>query len=199
MKAKTFTLFGALMLLGACSSTSGTGADGKPDDMAGGQSGTDGAGSYYCDLTEHTSAELALDEPLGSQGTCTAENATAQLAAIGAFDCGELGTLELSVGAATGAQRLTGLSYSDTGEAGPGVPCNSLGVDAPLQLTTTGSSVVLDATSFVVGHLCTNVEIEAEGEGGVHWRLFAGISEPAGLVVSVGEGSSILCDPVPKP
>lgn len=202
MKAKHFTLFGALILLGACSSSSsGSSGDGEPEDVAGGQSGTDGAGSYYCDLEPHTSADIPLDQSIPSFMSCTAEDAVGLLSTAQAFDCGELGEVELSVGTATAAHQLTGKLYSDTGDPGPGTDCYSLEVDVPVHVAAQDGGVSFDASGFIVGHLCSDYELEgaATDSAGKSWRFRAFVAPgSASLTVSVDEEQSVFCSALPQ-
>jgi hypothetical protein len=199
MKTSALNILAAMLLLGACSSGSGSeqSPGGESKEMAGGQSGTDGAGSYSCNLEHHTETDIPLDQSIHSFQPCSAEIAVSRLPSAAGFDCGALGEFNLSVGAATAARELTGVMYNDTGDPGPGAPCYSLAVDVPIHITSTERNVPLDAPGFVVGHLCDDFLIQTDSDDAGQQQRFVIFPRTSGadlLVWADGQGW-VRCDP----
>jgi hypothetical protein len=174
-----FQIFSACGFLVAACSTGGGGGDGtanesgrpiadpKPDEIAGGQSGTDGAGSYYCDLKDATTMAAPVDE-VPMFATCAPAEALSSLKASVSteqgspqtFDCGSFGRFEVQVDDAIGAEVHTGLSYSDTGERGEGTPCVTLSVNAPIHVVSLDDTESFEATRVETDHLCWTITFE---------------------------------------
>lgn len=157
MKAASLITVVASLLVGACSSS-----DDRGDDrVAGGQSGTDSSGAYDCDIENATSEDIALDEVFNpSWGRCTALDSVAIQQPVTTFDCGELGPLSLSVGEPTAAQRLTGVTYNDTGDPGPGADCYALRVEAPVHIASPDGGISFDGASYTLRYSCGWLELD---------------------------------------
>ena len=151
MTTKVMPSLAYLLLLGACSTS-------------GGQSGTDGAGSYYCHIKDTTGTPVSLDHSIDSFSGCTALGAVTALQHATTFDCGSLGELELAVGEATAAHELSGLVYNDTGCPGQGTPCSALAVEAPIRITSANGSLALDSAGFTSAHLCSDFDIDGAAQ-----------------------------------
>jgi hypothetical protein len=163
MKCAPVISLGIGLLVIACSSSPSS--NGKTGDVAGGQSGTDSSGAYSCFLEDDASVEsvdIDLNEtwPSGGLFGCSGQSAVATHQPAITYDCKELGHLTVTVGSASSAQRLTGTTYSDTGDPGPGRSCYVLRIVAPIQITSEDGSISFDSAAYTARYTCEDAEVE---------------------------------------
>lgn len=157
MKTKIVSVgWWCLVCLVACSAS-----DGGAKQVAGGQSGTDSEGSYSCVLDSPTVESLALDQaPAGV--SCSPNAAFDRFEGTRVFQCKEHNvTFTTSVTRGSSARRLTGKSYSDTGDSSPPTDCWVMSLDATVAVHSSDGRVDLERPStLTVDHVCDSAVIE---------------------------------------
>jgi hypothetical protein len=157
----------ALAMLGvvACGAGGGSVAEpappeGEGSDVAGGQSGTDGAGAYDCDLEQDEPAgeEVPLDER-PEFISCSPDDAYGRLEGEHTYRCPDLHTyLTVSIERGEAARYLVGTLPSDTPD-GEDRQCWALQIDATIQIQASDDSLTFDASFGTMDHLCSTFQI----------------------------------------
>jgi len=138
----------------------GTGVEGEP--VAGGQSGTDSSGGYWCDLEDAVETSIPLDEVALS---CSPEQSLDAIEGTRLFLCAALGTsFTVDVRRGASASLLTGKLYSDTDSTTPPTDCAVLRVAATTTIVAGDGSLSFSSSHVTVDHLCGSFSFEGKAQ-----------------------------------
>lgn len=199
----------------AACSTSGGGVEGDETGhttaepkVAGGQSGNDGSGSYFCDLSEATVSETPIDT-VPEHANCSPAEAVSRLSWATTvvrgesqdpehsvvFDCGAFGRFVVEVGPATGAQLFTGTSPSDTSEDTPDVPCVAFVVESAISVKSLDGEAPFEAHELETGHICWDASFVAERADGAKLTGTGNITTGPMFELSIASGTAtVACE-----
>lgn len=216
---RLFAIFG--LASAACSTSGGgrtedAGSSGShepsvPEQVAGGQSGSDSEGSGDCDLENATITDIPVDVKPMYVG-CSPDEAVSRLSwklmsdpselktgrddmKPAVFDCHDFGRYVVEVEPATAARLRTGVRHGDDAPS-MGSPCGGLAIDALIHVRPFDGGDAFEAEGFETDQSCWEASITAVREDGAELTIIGNIATMIPIEVAIASPTAVECTPV---